>query len=258
MHLVRRMTRSHSWDGETMPYLSRVWLNPLRTGAQRLLRNPHAVHAAVSGGLPAQPVDERLLWRLDVKKRHRAELLILTQTEPSWLHIVESAGWPDTVEGAALVRDYQPFLDRLAPGQSYAFRLRANPVQSTKRPEAPSSRQQQRLDADGRHRGVVVPHRTASQQTQWFLDRMDRWGFEVMTNADGSNQAGLEDRGRLVFSKGPPSHRSRIVLTTATLEGAVRIADATRVREVLLSGVGKGRAYGCGLITLAPLSGAGV
>lgn len=253
---MRCMTPSPSLDGETMPYLSRVWLNPLRTGTQRLLRNPQAVHAAVLGGLPHQPVDERVLWRLDGTQHQRAELLILTQSAPSWVHIVESAGWPDTAEGAAVVRDYSPFLDRLAPGQQFAFRLRANPVQSTKRPEAPSSVQQQRLKADGRQRGVIVPHRTAHHQEQWFRDRMVRWGFELPTNSDGSVQAGLVDRGRLAFSKGSAGKRSRVVLTTATFEGAVRIADAARAREVLLSGVGKGRAYGCGLITLAPLPGA--
>lgn len=248
---------SHCWVGDTVPYLSRVWLNPLRTGAQRLLRNPHAVHAAVLGGLAVQPVKERVLWRLDLPNKHRAELLILTQSEPSWVHLVEAAGWPDTGDGAALVKDYAPFLQRLSPGQEFAFRLRATPVQSTRTPDSPSGAQSRHLASGSRARGVVVPHRTADYQTGWFVDRMARWGFDLLTNDDGSFRASLVNRDRLVFSKGAAPHRSRVVLTTATLEGAVRIGDAARAREVLQSGVGKARAYGCGLITLAPLNSRG-
>ena len=48
-----------------MPYLSRIYLNPLRTRTQSLLRNPQAMHAAVLGGLSRQPVVERVLWRLE-------------------------------------------------------------------------------------------------------------------------------------------------------------------------------------------------
>src|SRR3954469_18997000 len=84
---------SPCWGGDRMPYLSRIYLNPLRTGAQRLLRNPQHMHAAVLGGLSRQPVTERVLWRLDTEQ-HRASLLVLTQSTPSWEHLVEQAGWP--------------------------------------------------------------------------------------------------------------------------------------------------------------------
>lgn len=52
-----------------MSYLSRIWLNPLRTGTQRMLRNPQVLHAAILGGLSRQPVTERVLWRLDLTPR---------------------------------------------------------------------------------------------------------------------------------------------------------------------------------------------
>lgn len=88
-----------------MPFLSRIWLNPLRAGAQRLLTSPHATHAAVLGGLSEQPVQQRTLWRLEADPAHRAALLVLTQTRPSWEHLVEQAGWPAADEPQALVRD---------------------------------------------------------------------------------------------------------------------------------------------------------
>src|SRR5437763_1905053 len=104
-----------------MPYLSRIWLNPLRERAQLFLRNPHALHAEVLGGVPRQPVTERVLWRLeagqvDSTHRHRPELLVLTDSRPSWEHLVEQAGWPGADEPQDHVRDYQPLLDKIQLG----------------------------------------------------------------------------------------------------------------------------------------------
>ncbi len=46
-----------------------------------------------------------------------------------------------------------------------------------------------------------------------------------------------------------------VVLHTATFEGRLRITDTTAFTERLLNGIGPAKSYGCGLLTLAPLSG---
>ncbi|MBX6389146.1 MAG: type I-E CRISPR-associated protein Cas6/Cse3/CasE [Frankia sp.] len=243
-----------------MPYLSRVWLNPLRTGAQALLRNPEKMHAAVLGGIARQPVTERVLWRLDTQQ-HRAELLVLTDSRPSWDHIIEQAGWTNAEDPQALVRDYQPLLDRIQLGREFGFRLRANPVAATRNPASPSARQKERLAAP-RPRGVRVPHRTVAHQLDWLTSRIDKWGFALLTSPD--DPAGelpavrLSARERLVFFKNgrdTAASARRVVLSTATFDGALRVTDPDRARQTLLNGVGAAKAYGCGLLTLAPLTG---
>lgn len=237
-----------------MTYLTRVWLNPLRTGAQRLLRNPQAMHAAVLGGLPSQPVTERVLWRLTTTNPHRAELLVLTGARPSWEHLVEQAGWPGAEDPQAVVRPYQPLLDRLDGGQRYALRVRANPVSATRRPTAPSAAQRQQLAGAARPRGVRVAHRTARHQLDWFTERVTRWGFTLLATTAGDPQLQLTARDQITFTKtddhGQPR---RVTLTTATFDAYVQLADPTAARDALLHGVGHARAYGCGLITLAPI-----
>ncbi|EIV92930.1 type I-E CRISPR-associated protein Cas6/Cse3/CasE [Frankia sp. QA3] len=262
-----------------MTYLSRIWLNPLRTGAQALLTNPQRLHAAVLGGLSRQPVTERVLWRVENAdatrgggRSHRAEVLVLTESTPSWEHLVEQAGWIHADEPQIVVRDYQPLLDRLQTGREFRFRLRANTVSATRTPDKPSPAQREHL-AGPRPRGVRVGHRTATHQTAWLTDRVDRWGFTLLTTADldgeplgqPADAAGpdrrapalrLTARERLTFTKrsadGARTGR-RVVLNTATFEGAIRVSDPARARETLLHGVGPAKAYGCGLITLAPL-----
>lgn len=235
-----------------MAYLSRLWLNPLRTGAQRLLRNPQVAHAAVLAGVSRQPVNERVLWRLERREPYRAELLVLTQSLPTWGHLIEQAGCPVTGDAEPLVRAYDPLLDLMVDGQEFAFRLRANPVMSTRSPANPSPMQRAHL-ASARPRGVRVAHRTVAQQLEWFMHRAPKWGFRIL-GSDESPALQIVGRDRLVFSR--PNHkpgRTRVVLQTATFEGYLQVSDGSAARASLLGGVGPARAYGCGLITLAPL-----
>jgi CRISPR system Cascade subunit CasE len=236
-----------------MTYLSRIWLNPLRTRAQALLRNPQVVHAAVLGGIAHQPVTERVLWRLEPDGAHRAQLLVLTESAPSWEHIVEQAGWPGADEPQALVRPYQPLLDRIVRGREFAFRLKANPTTSTKQPLSPSPAQKDRLAAP-RPRGVRVAHRTAAHQLTWFTDRTEAWGFTLVTDDQGTPAVRLSVRGRLEFTKrrSDGSAGQRVTLQTATYDGVLRVTDPDRARRSLLHGLGPGKAYGLGLLTLAP------
>ena len=231
-----------------MPYLSRVSMNPLRSGAQLLLRNPQAMHAAVLGGLSRQPVTERVLWRLE-RAPHRLSVLVLTESRPSWEHLVEQAGWPSSDESQALVKPYEPLLEQVARGREFAFLLRANPASSTKNPDAPTVRQKERL-TEPRSRGVRVAHRTAEHQLTWFTDRVGKWGFSLPQSAAGEPTVRLVARDRIVFRK--RDNGPTVTLQTATWDGVLRVEDVNLARQTLLAGVGPGKAYGLGLLTLAP------
>ncbi|MDT0385956.1 type I-E CRISPR-associated protein Cas6/Cse3/CasE [Streptomyces dubilierae] len=82
---------------------------------------------AILSGLAVQPVTERVLWRLDSNTPHRADLLVLTDSRPSWVHLVDDAGWPGAGGGGPLVADYTPLLERLARGRESGFRLTVAP-----------------------------------------------------------------------------------------------------------------------------------
>lgn len=235
-----------------MAYLSKIWLNPLRARAQVLLGNPQAMHAAVLGGVSRQPITERVLWRVENDSRHRAAVLVLTASSPSWEHLVEQAGWPSSEDPQALVRPYQPLLDRVQRGREFAFRLRANPVMATRAPLQPSAAQRRRLEAT-RPRGVRVPLRRPADQLAWLNDRAGRWGFDLPRTEAGDLDLRLAARERVVFSR----EAARVTIETVTFEGRLQITDPELARTSLLGGVGSARAYGCGLITLAPLPGSG-
>ncbi|MFE4976107.1 type I-E CRISPR-associated protein Cas6/Cse3/CasE [Kitasatospora sp. NPDC056651] len=252
-----------------MTYLSRVRINPLRAASRTLLANPRALHGAVTAGVPDLAPGDRILWRLDADHPRRPMLLALSPSKPDWTHIVEQAGWPDAEGEHYAVRDYTPLLAQLAVGREFAFRLKASPVQNTSKPDKASAHRTKSAD-ELHHRSYRMAHRTAAQQLTWFLDRTDRWGFTIPDARTDDPAPGLEpsapddpasarparevritDRGRATFTK--PGTRTPVTLTTATFEGRLHISDPELMQAALLGGIGPSKAYGCGLLTLAPL-----
>ncbi|MFD7896314.1 type I-E CRISPR-associated protein Cas6/Cse3/CasE [Streptomyces sp. NPDC059743] len=265
-----------------MTYLSRIRINPLRAQSRRLLSNPRAMHGAVMGGLPGTADTERVLWRLDTDNPHRPHLFVLTRSKPDWTHVIEQAGWPDADGEHAAVRDYTPLLGQIAAGREFAFRLTASPVQNTPTPHTPTPTQSTRLTANTdnkRVRGFRLGHRTAAAQLDWFLTRTQRWGFDIPASrtdppAPGLAQPRLDtppestapptdthpprevritDRQRHSFTKN--GQGPRVTFQSATFEGRLRVTDPAAFTARLLDGIGPSKAYGCGLLTLAPLPG---
>jgi CRISPR system Cascade subunit CasE len=250
-----------------MTYLSRIRINPLRAESRKLLANPRVMHAYVSAAVPATPDSERTLWRLDADNPHRPHVFALTRSAPDWTHLVEAAGWPEADGEHSAVADYTPLLARLAIGREFAFRLTANPVQNTSRPDNPTPNQAERI-ANGYTRSFRLGHRTAGAQLGWFLDRTARNGFEIpsartdpgLTVRDDDADEGspapdvrLTARDRHTFAKG--GRGRQVVLHLATFEGRLRVTDPTLLAAALVNGIGPAKAYGCGLLTLAPLPG---
>lgn len=243
-----------------MPFLSRIWINPLRRGAQQLLADPQAMHAAVLGGVPEQPVRERVLWRLDADTPRRPALLVLTQSRPSWEHLVEQASWPSADIPQSEVRDYETLLRQLESGRCFAFRLTANPVQATKSPDKLTASQHAARQRDPR-RSVRVGHRTVAHQLNWLLDRVPKWGVRIpaartdepsggeSTSAAVPPDVRIAGRQRLSFAR---KGGHRVTIQQVTYEGHLVVEDPDRLRGALVAGIGRAKAYGCGLLTLAP------
>ena len=53
--------------------------------------------------------------------------------------------------------------------------------------------------------------------------------------------------GRLV------SRDRRLTFATALFEGELKVTDAARLRDAFAAGIGPGKAFGCGLLSLAPV-----
>jgi CRISPR system Cascade subunit CasE len=93
----------------------------------------------------------------------------------------------------------------------------------------------------------IVPMRSGEDVAHWFLARSSQsWGFSV--NAENLQ---TEKIGVQVFAKGGRT----ITHGSATLKGELYVTDPDRFRQSFLQGIGRGRAFGFGLLQIVPLTG---
>lgn len=231
-----------------MTTLSRILLDPRVRGARKLIGNPQAMHAAVMTAFSAGETDlsGRVLWRLDsTPDRH---VLYLVGSGVPDLRVI--AGQACSAGERGDTADLGPFLDRLAAGQRWAFRLTANPVH-TKAGERGT-------------RGRVFAHVTEKQQLAWLDAKSNQHGFSIVHRAaprDPSDDelavehldAMVSQRRDLRFRKG--NAKNPVMIRTARFDGHLEVTDVELLRRALTEGIGRARAYGCGLLSLAAPTG---
>lgn len=212
-------------------YLTRMELNPARRGFRHLTTNPHRMHAAVEAAFPRSLEAGRKLWRLDAAPSGTF-LFVQSPQEPDLTHLAEQAGWPARPDWST--RSMDPLWQQIRDGQTWSFRLAANPVRSGRRgPGADTKR---------------LGHVTAGQQLQWLLDRSPGWGFTVPVVLGEEPDVVLKGRSVTRFRRGQDR---QVTMAVAVYEGNLRITDSKRLRDSIEAGIGHGKAYGCGLLTLA-------
>lgn len=225
-------------------YLTRFRINTARLGARRLLSSPQRLHAAVMSSFAEIPViggdGPRVLWRVDATSRAETCLYIVSPAKPDLTHLVEQAGWPET--GRWETYDYAPLLDRLSPGDRWSFRLTANPVHTARRRDDEPTK--------------ITAHVGVRHQTRWLLQRQESAGFKILERPrrhagpeDNEYELVVHNRRQLNFGKG--GQRQRVTLVTVTFDGLLEVVDAEAFRRTLTRGLGRAKAYGCGLMTLA-------
>jgi CRISPR system Cascade subunit CasE len=231
-------------------YLTRFRVNTARREGRELLGSPHRMHAAVNMSFPdllaRDGAGPRVLWRVDRNSASDVTLFVVSPRRPDMTHLVEQAGWPAATDSPGWqTYDYGSFLDQLTKGSTWSFRLTANPVHSIRRtPEEPTKR---------------TAHVTSRHQTTWLLDRQENAGFAVAEKQPESRllehgdelQLVVRDKRDLRFAKA--AERRTVSLTTVTYDGRLTVTDPAVLRRTLVQGLGKAKAYGCGLMTLAPV-----
>lgn len=98
---------------------------------------------------------------------------------------------------------------------------------------------------------------TAAHQLQWLLDKSEHLGFSVREDLDREPTVQVSARQTRQFRRKDPqaaAEHHRVTLVVAQYDGVLTVTDADRLRTALCDGIGPAKAYGCGLLTLAPLA----
>jgi CRISPR system Cascade subunit CasE len=216
-------------------YLSRLLLNPRSRQVQRDSADPYQLHRTVLRAFADPRQASGVLHRLDVHPRTgQMSLLVQSQATPHWGALTAGdyllpADPFDGLENPAV----KAVALSLVAGQVLSFRLRANPTIK-----------KARRDASGRWlNSNRVPLVYEDQQYAWLASRAARGGFRVL-------QAAITGQSRRTSSRqedAPP-----LTLFTVQFDGRLQIIDSAAFQTALAKGIGPARAFGCGLLSLAP------
>lgn len=206
-------------------WLTRIRLNLRDRAVRRDLTNAVDLHRTMMSMMPDGLGDNArqltgLLYRLD-ETPIATQLLIQSHHAPDLTAL--SCGY-----GEAATRSLDHLLDNLTVGAQVRYRLVGNPSKRTPR---------------GHERpGKIVALRGADAD-QWWLQRANNSGLVVNT----MSAVVLADiRGRKGRKSNPVRHAA------TRFDGIATIADVSQLREAITSGVGRGKSYGCGLLSLVP------
>jgi CRISPR system Cascade subunit CasE len=169
-------------------------------------------------------------------------VLIVSEIRPDFTSFIQQFGWSASGQ-VGETKEYEPFLNSIENGSKWQFRLTANPVRSARRDE--ESREQR-----GKITGLSV-----EDQKKWLADRAEKHGFHIpeflYKNQDGDE---VKEYSHKIVSREKKQFKRQgkiVTISIATFEGFLQVSDAELFTQMLRNGIGRARAYGCGLFTVA-------
>lgn len=207
--------------------LSRVELDIERRSTKYVLTSPGRMHIAVESAFSGER--KRRLWRVD-QLGEKLYLLILSEDQPKLDILARRYGNEAAPEWQS--KDYAPVLSRAKQASLWQFRLAANPTKSV-------------LGEKGK-RGIVKACVSVKEQEEWLTRQAEKHGFSLRSGAFRVVQSKWH-----IFGKAEKA-QAKVSLRGVTFEGLLTVTDEEKFREVLTKGLGRGKAYGMGLLTIVP------
>lgn len=194
--------------------------------ALRLLGDPYELHRFIWTVVGHTDDPGRILYRLeDANGLTSGAPTVLVQTERVAKPIIGNNEPP-------YVRVRSKSVEvSLRIGATYRFRSRVNPVHSVA-VEAPGTR--------GKRVGVY----DAAKQQEWFERRMQKSGL-CIRDVLHRREPWLQ------FVRRNHSGRRTLTFSSAFFEGLLEVDDPDKAERAIVSGIGPGKGFGFGLISLA-------
>jgi CRISPR system Cascade subunit CasE len=178
----------------------------------RLAVNPYEVHRHLWKAFPDMPeADRPFLFRREIYRRGTLRVLMLSSVEPSG----------GSLSGGCSLLRVREFNPSLREGQSLRFMLHANPVKclSGERCRVPLIRE--------------------DEQVEWLRRKLAPGAELVEAVPVGKEAMYFKKRGM----------GGKVVAVTFT--GVLRISSPSGMMDIIRSGVGPAKSFGCGMLTVA-------
>lgn len=185
----------------------------------------------------------RFLFRIERGVRGdeaRTVILVQSALEPDWDYAFQNApGLVDFWQTRELV---------LAgpQGSRFRFRLLANPTVKRNGKRFPCWFPNE----DERNRKEMRDFETACRA--WLDRKGERHGFEIQDIA--FERAGFKQGMKHDYSANRKQDEHKLKLAAVRFDGVLNVCDPAKFTEALRDGIGSGKAFGCGLLSVLPMT----
>jgi CRISPR system Cascade subunit CasE len=234
-------------------YLTQMTLNPRSNQVRSEVGNPREVPKH----LEKTPRSEyNILHRLDIDRRSgKAFLLVQAEREPNWSFL--SVDYYDEKETKEIGENYEAVENRMR----LIFRLQANPTRRAGNGyEYPNEKKRDEFDVkfkDSKNRRRISIHKE-EEQIKWLERQGAQFGFKIENlkiNPAVRNVISAKE-GKIEFKKPDEKDSDKkktVTYGSVVFEGVLIVTDADKFRDALIGGIGQGKAYGFGLLSVAPV-----
>lgn len=208
-------------------WLTRIVPDLTHRDARRDLKDSVALHHRIMCLAPDELGEEA--------RRQAGVLFRLDDTKAGTVILVQSVIEPDTSRlpegyGTVVSRPLDPVLDALRTGVRVRYRIIAN-----------ATRKLGKNTVAGRPRQIVPLDGAAAEE--WWQRQATSAGLVLHTVTSTPIASA---RGQHRGTSGRINH------ACTRFDGTATVTDAKSLREAMLSGIGRGKSYGCGLLSIAP------
>ncbi|MBO0719534.1 MAG: type I-E CRISPR-associated protein Cas6/Cse3/CasE [Blastocatellia bacterium] len=238
-------------------YLSKLSLNPRSRAVRRDLADCHELHRTLLSAFPqAQTEAARdefgLLYRIDASLRTGAVTAIVqSQIAPNWHQLPDD--YLLDIENNPACKAVDGAYEALREGRQLVFRLRANPTRKIDTKTGPDGK---------KNNGKRVEIRGEENQIAWLHRKADMHGFRLIRLRvnPGIVNVRVAPENKVFGWRGGNGEdkdanggaRRRLTFGAVLFEGLLEITDMERFKQTLADGIGSGKAYGFGLLSIAP------
>lgn len=230
-------------------FLTRFVLDPMHPQVQRDLSDCHTFHQRIMQAFPtargeSPRAEFGLLYRIELSSGRRPEAILLLQSEHrgDWDTLPPGYLAGDLSNINPAVKEVGQMYDGINPGDRFRFRLRANPTRRVFKPRK------------GDHDAMIgkrVQLFTDEERTIWMERKGTQGGFAVDVDSLAIHH-GDAFGPRQYGTRGNGSNRSSLTFEATVFEGVLTVTDAATFQTTLRTGIGSGKAYGFGLLSIAP------
>ena len=224
--------------------VSRAVLRITRGGgqAERRSTGSYLIHQAIAD-LFGDRADRGYLYRVTADYPGGAEVLVLSHAPP-----LAAAGLSSPEHRRVQRVQSKRFDPHLTPGQLLDFEIRINATQVVTT-EKDGRVKKQRTDAwEAVWQADKQTPRTPHEVYGEYLQRKLQGAAELLPDAGGA-LARVTERGEVQARRGNQPKPIRFV--AANLIGSLRVEDPEQFLDIVVRGIGRAKAFGCGLLCLS-------